>query len=142
MIHSTIGATPSANFNAYFVANTFGIISPKNKIKNVIVTETKMNHTAHPSANCPSTVSPSFAAYIDNATLTRLFPIRIAIRVLSPLFLRRNKRSAAAHGNSFTYLFILYIGTPMMASSEEEKSADNSNNPTTINNGIIEKSRK
>jgi hypothetical protein len=97
-----------------------------------------MNHTAPLTAKFASIVSPRLAAYIDNATLTKLFPINIAINVLSPFCLRfKSKDQFACAGNSDAYLFILYIGTPITANSDEENSADNSNKPMTINKGIM-----
>ena len=73
MTHWINGATIIQNFKAYSAANTLGIISQKNKIKKVIETDTNKNQTAQLNANCHKIVSHKDAAYIDKATLTRLY---------------------------------------------------------------------
>ena len=74
---------------------------------------------------------------MDNATLTKLFPISIAISVLS-LFSLRDNRSLDVPGFfifSLMYFLILYIGTHMIASSDELNNADNARSHITINRG-------
>ena len=59
--------------------------------------------------------------------------------VLSPLSLIHIKRLAFLPGFSLEYFLILYNGTHIIASSEEENNADNKSNQITINKGTIEK---
>ena len=78
-----IGLTLSASGKAYLEATTFGVISPKNSINQVIETDTRAKIIAPLIAIFANNESHSLVAYTDKATLTRLFHIKMVIKTFS-----------------------------------------------------------
>ena len=73
------GAKASASFSLFCVAIVFGVISPKTRIRNVMMNVAIL--TAAPPPNDKATIEAILAANV----LTRLFPIRIALSILASL---------------------------------------------------------
>jgi hypothetical protein len=90
------------------LAKTFGTISPKNKIINVMPNDIMINHIAHVIAKPLIILSHNDQAYNDNMTLTRLFHSKMVIIVCFACSLRFiSKIKVLFSGSKRSCLFIL-----------------------------------